>query len=63
MTTRVDPVHEATCVPHQNGGIPLKYIVQEYNKITCRLVLHTIPYVLNAKQGSCDYHISQVFLV
>ena len=45
-----------TCLPHEKGGIPIKCLAQGHNKQACRLVLHTIPMVLSAKQGSCEYH-------
>ena len=36
-------------------GNPAKCLSQRHNKQTCRLVLHTVPSVLNVKQGSCEY--------
>ena len=36
-------------------GSPAKCFSQRHNKSTCRLVLHTVPSMLNVKQGSCEY--------
>ena len=44
----------AICLPHLDGGIPLSAFP---NGITSELagLLHTVPLMLNAKQGSCEY--------
>ena len=39
-----------TCLPHKDGGL-----AQRHCKQVCRLVLHTVPFVLSAKQGSCEH--------
>ena len=44
--------------PHED---PVKCLTQEHNKQACRLDLHTIPIVLSAKQGSCEYHFLKSF--
>ena len=36
-------------------GNPAKCLSQRHNKYTCRLVLHTVPFMLSVKQGSCEY--------
>ena len=36
-------------------------LVQIYSKQACRIVLHTMPFVLSAKQGSCEYHFLKPF--
>ena len=40
---------------------PVKCLAQGHNKQTCRLVLHIIPILLSAKQGSVEYHLFKVF--
>ena len=35
---------------------PVKCLAQGHSKQARRLVLHTIPIVLSAEQGSCEYH-------
>ena len=37
-------------------GNPAKCLSQRHNKQTCRLVLDTVPLMLNVKQGSIEYH-------
>ena len=41
--------------------ICLKCLAQGHSKQACRLVLHTILFVLSAKQGSCEYHFLKSF--
>ena len=36
---------------------PAKCVSQRHNKYTCRLYLHTVPLMLSAKQGSCEYQL------
>ena len=36
-------------------GNPAKCISKQPNKYTCRLVLHTVPLMLNVEQGRCEY--------
>ena len=40
---------------------PVKCLAQGHNKQACRLTLHTIFFVLSAKQGSCEYHFLKSF--
>ena len=46
---------------HIKVGRPVKCLVQEHNKRTCRLVLHNLPLMPNAKQGSCGCHFLKFF--
>ena len=41
-------------VYHTEMGNPVKCLFQQHSKRTCRL-LHTVPLMLNVKQGSCEY--------
>ena len=50
-----------TCLPHENRGILLSAFAQGHSKQACWLVLHIIPILLSAKQGSCEYHILKSF--
>ena len=54
MTGRL--LGSTTCLSHKDGGIPLNALPLGHNKQACQLVLHTIPFVLSANQGSCEYH-------
>ena len=36
-------------------GNPANCLSQRHNKQACRLVLHTVPLMLNVKQGSYEY--------
>jgi len=37
---------------------PVKCLAKGHNKWSCWLVLHTIPLMLNVKQGSCEVNIN-----
>ena len=43
-------------LPHEDGGIPLKRLIQGHNKWTSRLFLRTCASVLSVKQESCEHH-------
>ena len=40
----------ATCLPLQDGGIPLSALK------TCQFFLHIVSLMLSVKQGSCEYY-------
>ena len=46
---------------HIKVGRPVKCLAQGHNKRTCRLVLHNLPEMPSAKQGSCGYHFLKSF--
>ena len=46
---------------HVKVGHPVKCLAQGRNKRTCRLVLHNLSKIPNAKQGSCGYHFLKSF--
>ena len=46
---------------HIKAGCPVMCLAQEHNKRTCRLVLHHLPSMPSAKQGSCRYHFLRSF--
>ena len=48
-------------VCHIRRMYPVKCLAQGHNKQACRLVLLTIPIFLNAKRGSCEYHVLKSF--
>ena len=46
---------------HMKVGRPVKCLAQGHNKQTCRLVLHNLPQMSSAKQGSYRYHFLKSF--
>ena len=46
---------------HIKVGRPVKCLAQGHNKLTCRLVLHNLPEMPSAKQGSCGCHFLKSF--
>ena len=46
---------------HIKVGRPVKCLAQGHNKRICRLVLHNLPEMPSAKQGSCGYHFLKSF--
>ena len=46
---------------HIKVGHPVKCLAQGHNKRTCRLVLHSLPEMPSAKQGSCGCHFLKSF--
>ena len=53
----------ATCLSHKDEGIPFSVFLRGHDKQACRLVLHTISYVLSAKQEGCKYHFLKSFSI
>ena len=45
----------------ERGRRPVRCLAQEHNTRTCRLVLHSLPKMPSAKQGSYRYHFLKVF--
>ena len=58
MGRLLDPT---TCLPHENGGIPLSALPKKHNKQAFLLVFHTIPIALSAEKESCEYHFLKFF--
>ena len=44
------------CLTHKDGAMPLSVLLKDTSKLTGLLSLIT-PFVLSAKQGSCDHHL------
>ena len=57
VTTTGRLLGPTTCLPHESGGNPLSNLPKQ----ACRLVLHTVPILPSAKQGSCEYHFLKSF--
>ena len=59
------PIHTpsslSTCLT--GWEYPVKCRAHGHNKQACRLFFHPIPFVLSAKQGSCEYHFLKLFRV